>query len=61
VDNTEFKQKMAEIYLSNAESLMNTGDELCKRIKPMAEEMSECYRTAKRLIEVAEKLINETH
>ena len=32
-----------------------------KKIKPMVEEMSDCYSTAKRLIEAADRLMNETY
>ena len=32
-----------------------------KKIKPMVEEMSDCYSTAKWLIEAADRLMNETY
>lgn len=61
MSDKEFKQKMAAIYLQYAERVLDTADGIREKIKPMVEEMSDCYSTARRLIEAADRLLNETH
>ena len=61
MSDKEFRQKMAEIYLRYAERVLDTADGIREKIKPMVEEMSDCYSTAGRLIEAADRLLNETH
>ena len=64
MSDKEFRQKMAEIYLRYAERVLDTADGIQEKIKPMVEEMeemSDCYSTARRLIEAADRLLNETH
>uniref|UniRef100_UPI00402518EA hypothetical protein n=1 Tax=Gemmiger formicilis TaxID=745368 RepID=UPI00402518EA len=61
MSDKEFRQKMAEIYLRYAGRVLDTADGIREKIKPMVEEMSDCYSTAKRLIEAADRLKNETY
>ena len=61
MSDKEFRQKMAEIYLRYAERVLDTADGIREKIKPMVEEMSDCYSTERRLIEAAYRLLNETH
>lgn len=61
MSDKEFRQKMAEIYLRYAERVLDTADGIQEKIKPMVEGMSDCYSTARRLIEAADRLLNETH
>lgn len=61
MSDKEFRQKMAEIYLRYAERVLDTADGIREKIKPMVEEMPDCYSTAKRLIEAADRLMNETY
>lgn len=61
MSDKEFRQKMAEIYLRYAERVLDTADGIQEKIKPMIEEMSDCCSTARRLIEAADRLLNETH
>lgn len=61
MSDKEFRQKMAEIYLRYVERVLDTADGSREKIKQMVEEMSDCYSTAKRLIEAADRLLDETH
>lgn len=61
MSDKEFRQKIAEIYLRYAERVLDTADGIREKIKPMVEEMSDCYSTARQLIEAADRLLDETH
>lgn len=61
MSDKEFRQKMAEIYPRYAERVLDTADGIREKIKPMVEEMSDCYSTARQLIEAADRLLDETH